>query len=176
MVRNAKLSISLFKSNYNFAGSKYCYCTFCKENVLRIAYQSHLRTNKHKNNATVIDDEGVGIVRSAFNNCMTSYRIHPKNHHISVETFMGEIKNKATKILEAALLKFVVIKVNFEIFGLFSIESKDLRDVKSFNTKNVIVSRGSDLSEIYDTFSGVMDEKASSFQEKDSGNTKKRLT
>lgn len=83
---------------------------------------------------------------------------------------MLEIKETALNLITNQLMKLTSLKVNVELFGSYILPSKGLRDVKSFNTKNVIITEGSDISQIYDDFVGILDMKVSDFQEKESGN------
>lgn len=120
-------------------------------------------------------DDGVVTVQTAFQSRIASYRVGSANYHIIVEEFMSEIKNKVLALLQRKVLDFRSVKVNVELFGYFVLESQDLSEMKSFNTRNEIVTEGTDLDELYDNFSGVLDEKVSEFQERESGISSSRF-
>lgn len=83
---------------------------------------------------------------------------------------MQEIKNKVIQLIQTEVSKFLSVKISFELFGYYVIEEKDLHDVKSFNTKNEVVTGSTDLLQLYDNFTSILDQKAAEFQERDSGN------
>lgn len=82
---------------------------------------------------------------------------------------MNDIKNKVVELVKKEVGKLLSIKINFELYGYYVIEDKDLHDVKSFNTKNEIVTSSTNISQLYDDFTAILDQKASEFQERDSG-------
>lgn len=114
-------------------------------------------------------DDGVVAVQTAFRSRIASYRVGTTNYHIIVNDFMTEIKNKVLELIQRKVDTFRSVKVNFELFGYFVLETQDLSEVKSFNTRNEIVTGGTDVGELYDNFIGVLDEKVSEFQERESG-------
>lgn len=71
--------------------------------------------------------------------------------------------------MQHILEKHISIKVNVEFFGMYVIFSKNVMDVKSFNTKNSVVTQATALKEVYDQFMATILGKASEFQERDSG-------
>lgn len=89
--------------------------------------------------------------------------------HLSVFDFMSDLQQRLLTLLAAQITKHTTIKVNVELFGLFELESKGIEDVKSFNTKNEILTAGSSLSEYYDHICQTLHRKISEFQERDSG-------
>lgn len=146
------------------------YCNVCDEHVAPRAYVGHIRSNRHKQRlgGTSMDD-GVVAVQTAFRSRIASYRVGTTNYHIIVNDFMTEIKNKVLELIQRKVDTFRSVKVNFELFGYFVLETQDLSEVKSFNTRNEIVTGGTDVGELYDNFIGVLDEKVSEFQERESG-------
>lgn len=108
--------------------------------------------------------------QTAFQSRIVSYKITSVNYHLNVTEFMNEIKDKIIPLLERQIVKFKSVKVNFELFGYFILEAKELEDIKSFNTANEVATFGTDLNRLYDKFTAILDEKTSEFQERDSGN------
>lgn len=146
------------------------YCDVCDENVPRRCFVGHLRSNLHTRRCDVVDlGEGVVALNSAFQSRVASYRVSTTNYHIIVVEFMAELKNKIINLIEGQLAKFNSVKVNFELFGYFILEAQELQDVKNFITSNEVVTRGANLSQLYDNWTGILDEKVSEFQERDSG-------
>lgn len=142
----------------------------CNVEFPRSSHSGHLRSSKHKANirADRLDDD-VTILRCAFKNRMVSYRVCAKNHHVLVDDFMSEIKNKVLELIRSGVSKFTAIKLNVELFGSYILETQDMRDVKSFNTKNVVVTVGTDVDQVYNDFTESLDGKVSEFQERESG-------
>lgn len=114
-------------------------------------------------------ENGVTTLQSAFKCRIMSYRATSENHHINVVEFMSEIKPKILPLILSQIGKFSSVKVNLELFGFFILESKGLEDIKSFNTVNQIATVARDLDDLYDDFTGILDEKVSEFQERESG-------
>ncbi|KAK4887440.1 hypothetical protein RN001_003711 [Aquatica leii] len=65
--------------------------------------------------------------------------------------------------------KFRNVKVNCELFGLYTLKQQEVLDIKSFQTKYEILSPGTDVAELYKKFVVIVDRKESEFQEKDAG-------
>lgn len=146
------------------------FCSFCNEDVPHHLYHGHLRSNRHKDNSRQQDDDiHVEILRTAFKTRLSCYRISSPNHHIILRGFLSELKNKVLAIISRDLAKFLSVKLNFEMFGYYVLQSQDTHDVKSFNSKNVVVTVSTDLHQLYENFSVILDEKASEFQERGSG-------
>jgi hypothetical protein len=113
--------------------------------------------------------DGVEIIATAFKNRISTYRIKPKKIHINLKGFMSEIKIKVIDLVLEHLKTFTAIKVQFEVFGSYVITEKELKDIKSFNTKYKIVTNATDLEELVNSFMEIMDQKMQDFQERDSG-------
>lgn len=146
------------------------YCDVCDENVPRIGYAGHLRSNRHTTRCgTVTLEDGVVVRQSTFQSRIVSYRVTVENYHVNVVEYMQELKNKVIALIERQVIKFRSVKFNVELFGYFILEAKELEDIKSFNTVNEIVSLGDDINQVYDNLTGILDGKVSEFQERDSG-------
>ena len=110
------------------------------------------------------------VLQSAFKCRIVSYRVTPSDTHLHVADFMDNVKPKVLPLIRSQLGKFKSLKVNFELFGYFFLETKERDDVKCFNTKNEILTMGSDLEDVFQSITGVLDAKVAEFQERDSGN------
>lgn len=82
---------------------------------------------------------------------------------------MAELKDKITDLIETQIVQHKSVKFNLELFGYFILEVQELQDVKNFITANEVVARGTDFSQLYDNLTGVLDERVSEFQERESG-------
>lgn len=89
---------------------------------------------------------------------------------MAVSDFMEDVKPKIVPLVRNQLGKLKSVKVNFELFGYFILEAKERGDVKTFNTRNEIVTMGTDLDGIFQSTTGILDAKVGEFQERDSGN------
>ena len=67
------------------------------------------------------------------------------------------------------LKKYDTIKVGIELFGRFLLQTKEVAEIKSFNTKFRLVSGGTDLEELYCQWVDIIIKKATQFAESDSG-------
>lgn len=114
--------------------------------------------------------DGVELISSAFKRRISTYRFSIKKHLINHEQFFSEIKEKVQSIISIYLNKFRNLKINFELFGTYVIPEKEVMDLKSFNTKNRVLTISTNLEEIYRDFIEEIVKKSSSLQEKDSGN------
>lgn len=108
-------------------------------------------------------------LQSAFKNRIVSYRFFSKKDCADIRKFLEEVRAKVFLVLEKYLKKFLSLKINVELFGIYIIEEKELSAMKSFNTRNRIVVHSTDLVNMYNDFEEEIIEKASTFQERDSG-------
>lgn len=144
------------------------HCPQCYKKMPKKQLMGHLKSSSHKKVISVVED-GVEKLQSAFKNRISSYRFSTKNQCTDIAQFLEEVKPKVISIIEKHIKTFFSLKINMELFGLYVIEEKELSDIKSFNTKNKIVTHSLSLSNMYDEFKEDIMEKASTFQEKDSG-------
>ncbi|KAJ8980524.1 hypothetical protein NQ317_008321 [Molorchus minor] len=153
-------------------------CEHCKKVFFK---QKNLLSNnlidRKKINRSIVSSLGDGVaeLRNAFKNRIASYRFSSSRDHIDFYDFMWEVKQKVLDIIDKCMKKYHTLKVNFEIFGLYEIPEKELSDIKSFNTKNKIITIATDLHQIFEEFTEEMTSQASEFQEKDSGWTLKHI-
>lgn len=145
-------------------------CIVCEKDIQSTSFAAHLRSSAHKTNLRIDDlGDNVIVLKCAFKTRIVSYRVSSPNHHVLVKDFMNEVKQKVTDLISKNVVKFTSVKVNVELYGTYILEAKQLRDVKSFNTKNVVVTLGTDIDEIIGEFADVIDGKVSEFQERESG-------
>lgn len=162
--RDSCLPAKRFKA----AGSRYC--STCNVSVPATAFVGHQRSVGHGNSLTKVTlGDGIQLVQTAYKSRIASFRITATQPFITVTSFMNDVKDKVLNLVRSECDKHVSVKLNCELFGLFYLESKSITDTKSFNSKNEVVTCGTDLNEVYDTLIGHFDERISEFQEKDSG-------
>ena len=147
-------------------------CDFCNIEVNQKSYSAHLRSNAHKSKALVITDDGVEKIAGAFGNKIVSYRVSVPRHHIDLNDFNNDVREKILTLIESVRYAHNSVKVNLECFALYYLANHDDAEIKSFNTRNVIITSGVDLCEIYRNFSDEISAKMSEFQERDSGKIK----
>lgn len=146
------------------------YCDVCDENVPRNGFVGHLRSKRHTKRCNVVHvGKGVVALPSAFKSRVASFRVSTENYHISVVEYMAELKDKIISLIQRQVTKLTSVKFNFELFGYFVLEAQEIQDIKTFLTANEVATRGVDLSNLYDNLTGVLDEKVSEFQERESG-------
>lgn len=82
---------------------------------------------------------------------------------------MADIKDKVLELIQNSLATFWTVKLHVELFGYYVLESQGLSDVKSFMTKNRVVTVSTVLTDLYDDFTAILDKRASEFDERESG-------
>ncbi|XP_071056904.1 uncharacterized protein [Onthophagus taurus] len=145
-------------------------CEICDEHVTRQCYSSHLRSNKHKQKAFVIIDDGVEKIDSIFGDKICSFRVSDhERKYVDMKEFSNRIREKVISLIQSVRNVNGSLKVNTEIFGLYFINTKEEVEIKSFNTKNKIITVAVDLYQTYEDFMDEIMVKMSEFQERDSG-------
>lgn len=143
---------------------------FCEECEINVSdFHTHQNTINHKNNCCTPMDDHVQMMHTAFKSRIASYRITSPRQHIIVREFMNDIWPKFHQLIQEQLDKLITIKVNTELFGNYFLQTKDITDIKSFRTKNVIITKSTDLEQYYEDLIQVLNEKLSEFLERDSG-------
>ena len=135
-------------------------------------YQYHMRTNLHKSNCLLKTEfDNIDMIASAFRNRIATYRLNPsqEDEHLTPEAFLSEYLNDIMKLVSMSLNKHKCIKLNFELFAYFMLPKSDQRELKSFNTKYVIVFKNTDLLEILSNTVNIFREKLSEFEHRESG-------
>lgn len=151
------------------------FCNVCNITLLsKKALLGHYRSIKHKDNSlrNYIEDEDINIVDSAFKCRIIAYRVKDKVSHTLIETFLQAIIDKVTKLIILQKDIHNCLKVNMELYATFSKSDNTgvkIYEIKSFNTKNVIVTETTDINEDYSKFKNVIITKSEEFQERGSG-------
>lgn len=144
-------------------------CNVCDITIPRNQMSAHQRTLAHKNKCSVIVSHGVELIESAFKSRIVTYRVSSDTEHVDYSVFFNEIKTKVLSLISEVLRIQQSLKINMVVVGRYFLPSKEVVDEKSFNTSNEIVTVGSDLEEVYNSFVEVMKAQSTEFQEKDSG-------
>lgn len=150
-------------------------CNFCNEDVLPHRFLIHSRTKRHKLLCTQEKDSdyAVYIINSAFKCRIISYRINGSKTILDPKVYMFKIAKKLENVLKVELEIHTNIKVNVELFCTFvKTNSEDgvVRDLKSFNTKNVCLNGGVvDFPTYFENVTSIILKKCEEFQERDSG-------
>lgn len=144
-------------------------CDVCNVIVPQNRMLTHERTLEHRNKSCVTVTRGVQCIESAFKNRIVTYRFNSDIHHVDYVTFFEEVKPKVITVLQDILRACKSTKVNMVAIGRYFLPTSETSSEKSFNTPNQIVTVGSDLDDIYQSFADVMKTQAAEFQEKDSG-------
>lgn len=95
--------------------------------------------------------------------------------HVSVNDFMNEVRSIVLDLIENELKIHKLMKVNMELFGVYYLPSQDLREIKSFNTNNTIISHSTSLDGVFTNTMYILEGKASQFLERESGWSVERL-
>lgn len=130
---------------------------------------NHLRSRHHKNFCISSLAANVFNVATAFQQRVATFRLIPEEEYVNLGDFFTNEKTTICDLLQKQLDEMVALKVNLELYGLYTIEAKKLTDIKAFCTKNKIVTRGTSLVEILDEFKEEINHKMEIFAEKDSG-------
>lgn len=149
------------------------YCDLCSINVIKRFHAAHLRTNKHKSLCCeVYSANNIELMRTAFKSRIKSFKIKNVNKkELSIEIFLETIRPSIVLLLEEHTKIHISVKVNIEFFGLYQLVKLDdiETDIKSFNTKNKIVSESTNFNEICDEWFEIIKTKSEEFNETKSG-------
>ncbi|KAK9727509.1 hypothetical protein QE152_g19144 [Popillia japonica] len=133
-------------------------------------YKNHLRSQTHAANTAQIFEQGVYKMQTSFKNRIASYRIVDSGT-TDISTFLESIKTKVCKLIYNSILQLKSLKVQFELFAFYAKFKNDEEhiELKSFNTKYVVVGESTILEDIFDKLADIIKTKSDEFQEKDSG-------
>lgn len=149
------------------------HCDVCNLDIVKSVYNAHVRTNKHKQNSSVVyTSNNIHIIKTAFKKRIQSFKIvNLKKEELLLEVFFKEIKTAIITLIEEHIKIHSCIKVNIELFALYELVKNDEidTDIKSFNTKNDIMSVSSDLSNIIEKWYEIIKVKSEDFNEQNSG-------
>lgn len=152
-----------------FITDRMIFCKPCRLHVASKGYAGHLRSARHKAHNWQSLNKGVEVCRTAFGGRLVSYKVVGERTHLSVPDFMAEVSGSVRDLIRDEIYKHGQVKVNFELYGLYYLVSRDIKEIKSFFTNNEIACASSSLSDIYSDFTNVLETKASEFLERDSG-------
>lgn len=142
--------------------------SFCKECDCEISHRgSHSRTIKHKKNCSVEIDSNTKLVKTAFKNRIITYHIYTSSYATDVKLFLKELKENVLNLLREQHAR--TIKINMELYGRYLLASTKEQDIKSFNSKYVVVTKTTNLDSLYEEFKEVLLKKALEFSERGSG-------
>lgn len=145
-------------------------CTVCDVSVERNCYTAHIRSINHRSKAFVVVDDGVKKTVGVFGDRIVSYQVtDPSSVYIDIDQFSSVIRERVLTLLESLLHVHGSIKVNMELYGLYYLLVTENVEIKSFNTKNKIITQGSDIYDLYNDYIAEMKNKMSEFEERDSG-------
>lgn len=146
-------------------------CYICDVDVPSNNLINHSKTKRHKLLCCEESDEDfyTYIVNSSFKCRLACYRLNScKNKLINMNPtrYLSEVSDKVKKILNIELETHQTIKVNLQLYCTFSMISENndvIKDLKSFNTKNAVISNESEITSHYENFSEQILTKVSFF-------------
>lgn len=145
-------------------------CSNCNVIVPKKFYASHLRSQNHKNNSCINTPEpGVQLLDCAFQNRIVTYRISPTRDHNDFEDFFKEIKEKVIRLVTNEVERHTAIKLNMLLVSSYILETKEIAENKSFNSKNKIITKSSNISKSYAEFKDELSTHATEFEATGSG-------
>lgn len=147
----------------------------CDIYIPATAYFAHQLSENHKAKCCKpLDVDNVFIVDTAFNNRIATYRLPISYQTLNYETFLEDVRPKVMQLIESSICQHRLIKVNFEIYGNYFLQRTGEYSIKSFNTKQEVVTTGSKLDDIYNHFTETMITKTKEFNENKSGKIVKK--
>ncbi|XP_045777884.1 uncharacterized protein LOC123875870 [Maniola jurtina] len=145
-------------------------CENCHVDIPENRYQYHLRTNLHKSNCLLNTKyNNIEVISTAFKNRIISYKLSPFEEYLTPESFLIDNEKYVIKIINNSLKRFQSVKLNFELFVFFYLSKTGEKQLKSFNTKYSIISKGTDVHELYLKTINTFEKKISEFQHRESG-------
>lgn len=90
------------------------------------------------------------IIDNAFKSRIVSYRVKNKLTHILIENFLSVIEDKIIKLIQLQRDSHTSVKVNMELYASYSKDDNSgnkIYEIKSFNTKNVIMVNTTDITD-----------------------------
>ncbi|KAK9729047.1 hypothetical protein QE152_g16903 [Popillia japonica] len=136
----------------------------------RRQYRGHLRSQLHVSNNAQVLEEGIYKTASSFKNRIATYRITDSGK-ADISTFLESVKLKTCKLIHDTISQLNSLKLQLELFAYYTkfINDEELIQLKSFNTKYVVVTVSTVLENVYDQLADIIKNKSDEFQEKDSG-------
>lgn len=148
-------------------------CDPCQIQVHKSLMHAHRRSNEHKHKCSVAyKQNNIDVIRTAFKSRVNTYRVNNMiSDELSIENFLKHITESVTMLINENLQTHTSIKVNVELFGGYMVEKGDeyKYDVKSFNTKNEIITLSTELNNVYKDWIHIIKTKAEDFNDRESG-------
>lgn len=144
-------------------------CDSCQSFINPQHLSNHLRSRHHKNYCVTSLASNVFNVATAFQKRVATYRLIPEEDYLNIIDFFTSENIKICDLIQKQLDEMVTLKINLELYGLYTIEAKKLSEIKSFCTENKIVTRGTSLEDMLIEFRDEIHQKMEAFAEKDSG-------
>jgi len=148
------------------------YCEDCDSFIVAKHFSGHLRSNAHKSKAFVLLRGNIQVSKGAFKNRIISYKINNEDDDkLNFNNFFATNRGSIRDLILNCLDEHNSVKLNFELFGVYSKVTNDeyKKEIKSFNSKYQIVTKGTNLNDLIDKFIETILKKADEFQERDSG-------
>lgn len=159
----------------------YYFCDFCNIDVPSNNLISHSRTKRHKLlcGQNLDSDYAVYVVDTAFQSRIITYRFNGVKGRLQQDPkgYLLKVKGRVKNLLSVELQIHKQIKVNLQLFCYYVkfVDDEVLRDLKSFNTKNVNIILFDDgggsfnFESFYLNMISSLTTKCEEFQERDSG-------
>lgn len=157
------------------------FCSVCDVSIKSKAFSAHLKSNLHKNNASVNESDGIIKVSSAFRSRIASYRVlcgdgcasdsvagADQRAHPPAEFLLG-LRRRVRALISARMQAHTSLKVNFELFGEFGLPKDDTVSMKSFATENITLHQSYDFNDMFSKVIETICHKIGSFEDKNSG-------
>ena len=145
------------------------FCEVCGVTVNARGYVGHCNSLKHKNNCLDLFCDNVHLIQSAFKGRIRLYRLMPTVVTNNLDTFKQNTKDTCLSLIEEVLKEHSQLKVNFELFGLYYLQSKELYEIKSFNCKATSIYSSENIASVWDASLSAIEDKMRQFSERDSG-------
>jgi len=146
-------------------------CSHCNLYIAPEMLLAHRRSNQHKAKTLLQSSyDGVFLLQTAFKNRIATFQIPTTRQTVDYVGFLNEIKQMVLRIIEDSIIKDKTLKLNFELFGNYYLKTTGEFSVKSFNTKNEVITVATNLVELYDSMQEILIAKAQEFNENKSGN------
>lgn len=133
------------------------------------SFSAHLRSQGHRDRSFAPLGPHLDVSASAYGRRIVSYKVGPKAVQVSVKQFMNEVRDSVLEVINVQIKTHKLIKVNYELFGLYYLEKENLHEIKSFLTNNYVISASTNLDNIYNDSMYVLEAKSSEFLERQSG-------
>lgn len=113
--------------------------------------------------------KNIEIIATAFKNRILTYRLNPTEIYQTPEAFLYDNLKNVVKLINMCLMKGNCLKVNYELFANFALPHSEHEQLKSFNTKNTVILRHTDLNENYLNAISTIKQKFAEFEHCESG-------